>query len=711
MKTRNIFLLALSAIFAAACHTWDEPSAEAGMESYGNQYIQETNVVTIDALKTQYKSVISSNGLQQITKPTQIKVIVTGNDEGSNLYKQLYVTDGTGSLYMSIDKSGIFSEAAVGQCMLIELEGLYIGAYGKQPEIGTFYHNESKNTDQVGRMSRYTWQDHFKLIPAVEGLSAEPEEVLSMSALDMEKDCGKLVKLIGVKMKGADGKITFAPSDGSAQLVGGCVNRDIDGMSNVVVRTSTYAKYAAMIMPTEAIDITGIAARYNNTWQIMPRTQDDIQKSTHEPITPPDPAGTGTKDDPYNVAGVLAYVESLGDNEQSPNDVYFSGIITSVTEEFTTQYGNGTFIVSDDEYASNSFTFYRGYYLSNKKFTASDTQVKKGDNVVICGKVTKFVNTYGTTPETVSNKAYIYSLNGQSSGDGGGGGTTPSGENILSNGNFETWTDGIPTDWKTTSAAGNATLTQSTDARNGSYSVSVGFSTSANKRLGHKEMKLKAGTYTFSFYAKATTADKSQTQAGYVPVTDGTAGSYKYGGYVSINNTEWTLVSTTFTLEAATTVSVVMMCPKNSDYAVAQNILVDDATLVTSDGGIEEGGSETGGGSGETANHGTADAPLTVAQAIALIDAESTINEAYVKGKISQIDSYNATYKSITYWISDDGGTTTQLQVYSGKGLNGADFSAKEDLTVGQTVVIKGKLKKYNTTYEFDKTSSIISIQ
>jgi len=123
--------------------------------------------------------------------------------------------------------------------------------------------------------------------------------------------------------------------------------------------------------------------------------------------------------------------------------------------------------------------------------------------------------------------------------------------------------------------------------------------------------------------------------------------------------------------------------------------------------GTKPGGSSTG---GETANHGTAEAPLTVAQAIALIDAESNISDAYVKGKISQIDSYNANYKSITYWISDDGGTTIQLQVYSGKGLNGADFSSKEDLTVGKTVVIKGNLKKYNTTYEFDKTSSIISI-
>ena len=94
----------------------------------------------------------------------------------------------------------------------------------------------------------------------------------------------------------------------------------------------------------------------------------------------------------------------------------------------------------------------------------------------------------------------------------------------------------------------------------------------------------------------------------------------------------------------------------------------------------------------------------------ALIDAETTVAEAYVKGKIYKIDSYNATYKSITYWISDDGGTTTQLQVYSGKGLNGADFSSKEDLTVGKTVVIKGALKKYGSTYEFDKTSSILSI-
>lgn len=110
------------------------------------------------------------------------------------------------------------------------------------------------------------------------------------------------------------------------------------------------------------------------------------------------------------------------------------------------------------------------------------------------------------------------------------------------------------------------------------------------------------------------------------------------------------------------------------------------------------------------AKHGySADDPFTVAEAIAEIDSVTTANNAFVQGIISQVDSYNSTYKSIQYWISDDGTTTTQLECYSGKGLNGADFAAKEDVEVGATVVVTGTLKKYNTTYEFDKSNYQVS--
>ena len=97
--------------------------------------------------------------------------------------------------------------------------------------------------------------------------------------------------------------------------------------------------------------------------------------------------------------------------------------------------------------------------------------------------------------------------------------------------------------------------------------------------------------------------------------------------------------------------------------------------------------------------------PYTVAEARAAIDAGKCITGVYTSGIIAQVDSYNSQYKSIQYWISDDGSTTNMLEVYSGKGLNGADFSAVTDIEVGAIVTIKGNLKKYNSTYEYDVSS------
>lgn len=177
--------------------------------------------------------------------------------------------------------------------------------------------------------------------------------------------------------------------------------------------------------------------------------------------------------------------------------------------------------------------------------------------------------------------------------ENGGGEVTPpapTGDNLLANGNCETWDGTTPVNWKTTSKAGNASLKQSTDAHGGSYSISVGFNASQNKRLGYKEITLKAGTYKFSFYAKSTTADKSQCRPGYVFVTDGVADkTYNYReAYEPLNNSTWTLVSYEFTLTETKTICLVVMNPKTTAYATAQDILVDDASLVTSNGGFAE---------------------------------------------------------------------------------------------------------------------------
>ena len=133
--------------------------------------------------------------------------------------------------------------------------------------------------------------------------------------------------------------------------------------------------------------------------------------------------GSGTLDDPYTVAGVFEYIDGLG-NAASPKKVFVEGIISSIKEEFSAQYGNAQFTISDDgTTAGNQFTAYRVYYLGNQRWKEGDTQIKLGDKVVIYGNV---VN-YNGTRETEQGNAFLYSLNGVDNG-GADGGSTGEGE-------------------------------------------------------------------------------------------------------------------------------------------------------------------------------------------------------------------------------------------------------------------------------------------
>lgn len=154
---------------------------------------------------------------------------------------------------------------------------------------------------------------------------------------------------------------------------------------------------------------------------------------------------------------------------------------------------------------------------------------------------------------------------------------------LLQNAGFEEWNGGDPAHWVSTTTAGNATLSQSSDARTGSSSVMVK-GASSNKRLAYEEMTLSPGTYTFSIYAKAATEENASARPGYAPVNDDNSmGPYVYGEYVNdITNAEWVQVAYTFTLEAETKVNLVVMNPK----LPGKDLLLDDASLTTEDGGI-----------------------------------------------------------------------------------------------------------------------------
>lgn len=115
-----------------------------------------------------------------------------------------------------------------------------------------------------------------------------------------------------------------------------------------------------------------------------------------------------------------------------------------------------------------------------------------------------------------------------------------------------------------------------------------------------------------------------------------------------------------------------------------------------------------------TTGKGSESDPYTVAEAIAAIKAGAPTSEVYVTGIVSDVYFYSDQYKSLYYYISDDG-KSKDMQVYSGKGLNGADFTSKDDLKVGQKVTIKGIIKAFNKNgtdiMEIDKNSTIVKIE
>jgi hypothetical protein len=407
--------------------------------------------------------------------------------------------------------------------------------------------------------------------------------------------------------------------------------------------------------------------------------------------TTPTEETIGTKDAPITVAKALEEINKLENGKSSSSEAYVKGKISKV-ERFNDQYKSITYYISDDGTETNQLQVYSGKGLNGADFTAI-TDLSVGQEVIILGKLKKYVKDDKVTPE-MDQSSKIISLDGE----GGTPTPTPTGDNLLTNGDFETWDGGLPTNWKTASSAGNATLTQSTDKHNGTYAVKIAGATS-NKRMAYKETVYKAGTYTLKFFAKAATADGGSVTAGYVPVTEGqsiNAADYKSGDKIDLTNTEWKEVTYQFTLDADTRLSVYVRMNKDS----GKDILVDDVQLFGAGivGGNDNGGNDGGTNPPATGDLGTAEAPITIAKALEVINTLSnggtTDDEAFVKGKISKIKGYYSS-KYITYYISDTGEESNELQIYNGVGINGADFTAKEDLSVGQTVVVKGKLMKY----------------
>lgn len=272
---------------------WNTPNSVAA--PFGNNNIAEDagKIITIKDLKAKTVDKLPAsvaNDTIRITEDWQLKVRVTGNDIQGNIYNEVAVEDESGEgLLICIQKSGLFGILPVGQEILVNLKDLYIGIYGNNVQIGTPYTNSSGRTF-TSRMPFNTWNEHFKILGDADASKVVPEEFDVTKLKDeayVKSHRGKLMTLKNVEMDKADGKLAWAPE--ADKDPGNGVSRTVKingkAQSLMVVRSSTYADFAALAMPKGKVNLTGIftvyatnPSRYGYTWQILLRSIDDVEE-------------------------------------------------------------------------------------------------------------------------------------------------------------------------------------------------------------------------------------------------------------------------------------------------------------------------------------------------------------------------------------------------------------------------------------------------
>ncbi len=359
--------------------------------------------------------------------------------------------------------------------------------------------------------------------------------------------------------------------------------------------------------------------------------------------------GDGTVENPYNVASALYLIT---EGKTTEDKVYVEGVISQI-DDIDTGFGNATYYISDDGTTARQLEVYRGYSLNGDRFK-DKAEIKVGDKVIIYGQLVYYNQ---KTPEFTQGSS-IYSLNGQ------GGGSVPAGE-----------------------PKGSGTQADP---------FNVAAAIAKCKEIG-------TNPSTEKYYVKGTAVDGATADASFNNITfdiADTEGGAKFKCF-QVKGTNGDPLPAGFTIKKGD--EVVVYGPiYNYSGNTPETEGKSAAYIVT-----VNGKATSEGGSTQPTNSSTIDNPYTVAKALetanALSDNETTSDNFYIKGKVTRKantadeigPNSEKKYKDMNYYISDDGTQSKELYIYRGKYLDGADFTAFDQLKEGDEVIVYGQLQKY----------------
>lgn len=275
---------------------------------------------TIYDLKFKYwddaRNYIDTIGQTEAGEDIIIKGRVVSSDETGNIYKSLVIQDETAALALSINQSSLYTTYRLGQEVVINATGMYIGKYNGLQQLGYPEWYAQGNAWEATFMAPEFFQEHAEMngFPKVNEVDTL---VVSLGSLPSDPAglCqwqSQLVRLDDVMFTEADGKVVFAEDDASANRT----LQDLNG-NTIIVRNSNYADFRSQKLPIGTGSVVGILSYYGTAWQLLLRSAEDcIGFSTDT---------KGLKDNPYTM-------EDVAELQETSKTGWFTGYIVGAVK-------------------------------------------------------------------------------------------------------------------------------------------------------------------------------------------------------------------------------------------------------------------------------------------------------------------------------------------------------------------------------------------
>lgn len=203
------------------------------------------------------------------TEDDIIEAYVISSDEGGNFYKSMYFQplDGSKGFNLSVDEGNTYTKNfPPGKKVFLKLKGL---AYASPSDLARGLIFGAPPTEQydVDRLSAITYKNF--LIPSCDVINED--EIIHKITLDKAISgvyLNTLVEIDDVQFKIDCANYSKTDYDTSLKITNG--TRTLD------VRTSRFANFAGFIVPSGRGKIRGVLTRYNSTYQIILRTERDV---------------------------------------------------------------------------------------------------------------------------------------------------------------------------------------------------------------------------------------------------------------------------------------------------------------------------------------------------------------------------------------------------------------------------------------------------